>query len=202
MRGVGAAHEARRRELLDAALRAVEQGGVDALTFRGVAAEAGVSLGRVQHYFSSRTDLLRATYAHIQEVTRQRITEEVAAEGDGASGQAVVRAVLQALVPATPSRQAHLRVAQMFDIVAMGDVTMLRELRTGHAELVDFLAVQLDRARRGGEAAQSLDPARAAVALLALAEGLGGLVLIGYLPAPQAQDLLDEQLKRVLGEDR
>ncbi|EIE97790.1 TetR/AcrR family transcriptional regulator [Saccharomonospora glauca] len=201
MRGVGAEHEARRRELVEAALRAVERGGVDALTFRRVAAEAGVSLGRVQHYFSNRTDLLRATYAHVQELTRQRITAELAEIGKNAPGRVVVRAILHSLVPATPSRQAHLRVAHLFDTAAMGDAAMLRQLREGHAELLDFLASQLDRACRDEAVARGFDPARAALALLALAEGLGTLVLIGHTPAPRAQDVLDEELDKVLGSE-
>jgi AcrR family transcriptional regulator len=198
VRGVGVTYEERRGELIEAALRTVEQGGVDALTFRRVATEAGVSLGRVQHYFTNRTDLLRATYAHVQRLTRQRIEADLAKAGVEPSSLLVVRTILRSLVPTTPSRLAHRRVAQMFDTAALEDAAMVKELRTGHTELVDFLALQLGKAREEGDVADGVDPARAATVLLALASGLGDLVLIGHTAAPYAQDLLDEQLDRIV----
>lgn len=194
MRGVGADHEAKRYELVEAALRAVEQFGVDGLTFRRVAAEADVSLGRVQHYFTNRTDLVRATYAYVQELEAERITAELTTT----SGRSVVEAVLQTLIPTSPSALAKLRVTQMFDTAAMNDAPMLRQLRTGHSQLLDFLAAQLDKARQDGEASASLDPSRAALTLLATAEGLSTLALMGHTPAPVALDLLSEQLELTL----
>lgn len=44
--------------LLQAAIRVVSQGGLRAMTYRAVAAEAGVSHGLVRHHFGSRDRLL------------------------------------------------------------------------------------------------------------------------------------------------
>lgn len=199
MRGVGSEHESKRSELVTAALRAVEQSGVDGLTFRRVAAEADVSLGRVQHYFTNRTDLVRAAYARVQELEAERVSAELSTIQEGATARAVVEAVLQTLIPVTPSRLAHLRVTQLFDVAAASDAAMLQQLRTGHANLLDFLAIQLDQARHNGQTNASLDPSRAAMLLLSTAEGLSNLVLMGHTPAPIAQDLLTEQLDLILG---
>lgn len=50
--------EQRRRGILVAVLRIVAAGGVDAVTHRRVAAEAGVPLGSTTYYFRSRDELL------------------------------------------------------------------------------------------------------------------------------------------------
>ncbi|GEK80488.1 TetR/AcrR family transcriptional regulator [Agrococcus baldri] len=198
MRGVGSEHDAKRGAIVDAALRTTERGGVESLTFRAVATEAGVSLGRVQHYFANRTELLQAAYARVQQLAQERVTAELVASGGAGSGRAVVTAVLQALIPVTPTAHAHLRVTQMFDTAAMTDAAMLRQLRDGHAQLLDFLADQLAQAQSAGEVAARVDPARAALALLATAEGLSSIVLIGHTPAPIAKDALHQQLAAAL----
>ena len=60
----GTAAESRRREILVAALRVITAGGPDAITFRRVAAEAGVPLGSLTYYFESREDLVREAFRH------------------------------------------------------------------------------------------------------------------------------------------
>lgn len=54
--------EARRNEILEAALRIVAEGGPDAITFRRVADRAQVPLGSLTYYFDSREDLLREAF--------------------------------------------------------------------------------------------------------------------------------------------
>jgi DNA-binding transcriptional regulator YbjK len=54
--------EARRNEILEAALRIVADGGPDAITFRRVADRAQVPLGSLTYYFDSREDLLREAF--------------------------------------------------------------------------------------------------------------------------------------------
>jgi len=62
--------ERRRRSILDATLRVISSGGVDAVTHRRIAAEAGVALGSTTYYFASREELVRQAFRHyIEEVT-------------------------------------------------------------------------------------------------------------------------------------
>ena len=62
--------ERRRRAILDATLRVISAGGVDAVTHRRVAAEADVALGSTTYYFASREELLREAFRHyLSEVT-------------------------------------------------------------------------------------------------------------------------------------
>ena len=53
-----------RERILDAALRLVDELGVDAVTHRAVAARAGVSPGSTTHHFRSREHLLREAFLH------------------------------------------------------------------------------------------------------------------------------------------
>ena len=56
--GVAPAAENRRRAILAATLRIVAASGIDAVTHRRVAAEAGVPLGSTTYYFRSRDEML------------------------------------------------------------------------------------------------------------------------------------------------
>jgi DNA-binding transcriptional regulator YbjK len=50
--------------ILEATLRVIAQGGVNAVRYREVAAEAGVSLGTVSYQYPSREELIRAAFRH------------------------------------------------------------------------------------------------------------------------------------------
>jgi AcrR family transcriptional regulator len=65
---------ARERPLMEATLRIVGRKGIDGVTHRAVATEAGMSLGAVTHHFGSRGSLVDAAlrYALAREVGRLR----------------------------------------------------------------------------------------------------------------------------------
>ena len=56
--------EERRRDIAAAVLRIVTTRGVEAASLRTVAAEAGVSMGAVQHYFTTKDEMLRFALAY------------------------------------------------------------------------------------------------------------------------------------------
>ncbi|CAN0488082.1 unnamed protein product, partial [Phaeothamnion confervicola] len=56
------APEKRRSDLIAAAVRCLSEGGTAAFKMERVAAEAGVSLGLVSHYFTSKDELLTEMY--------------------------------------------------------------------------------------------------------------------------------------------
>ncbi len=58
---------------MGAALRVIGHGGIDSLTHRAVAAEAGVSLGAVTHHFSKREKLAEAALNHAVERELERL---------------------------------------------------------------------------------------------------------------------------------
>jgi AcrR family transcriptional regulator len=60
--------QARRPQILDAAMRAIIDHGFDAVRYVDVADEAGVAVGTVQHYFASRDALLGAAFLEANRV--------------------------------------------------------------------------------------------------------------------------------------
>ncbi len=60
--------EETRRRIVDTALRLFEEKGYAKTTMRGVAAEAGVSLGNAYYYFASKDHLVQGFYDQIQQL--------------------------------------------------------------------------------------------------------------------------------------
>jgi AcrR family transcriptional regulator len=58
------AHGAGRQALLDATIRVARREGIDAVTFRSVAEEAGVTNGLIVHHFGTRDALMREALRH------------------------------------------------------------------------------------------------------------------------------------------
>ncbi|MDX6376389.1 MAG: hypothetical protein QOE98_692 [Gaiellaceae bacterium] len=60
--------QARRPQILEAAMRAITEHGFDAVRYVDVAEEAGVAVGTVQHYYASRDALLGAAFLEANRV--------------------------------------------------------------------------------------------------------------------------------------
>ncbi|MDJ0786489.1 MAG: TetR family transcriptional regulator [Myxococcota bacterium] len=73
-----AEERSRREVILDATLRVIGAGGIDSVTHRRVAAEAGVPLGSIAYYFDSRDELIPAAFRHHMSGVRRtaRFVEE------------------------------------------------------------------------------------------------------------------------------
>jgi TetR/AcrR family transcriptional regulator, regulator of biofilm formation and stress response len=69
---------ARRRALLDAAVRVIGRGGIAAVDHRAVAAEAGVPLGSTTYYFESKDDMVARALEHVAEREAGRLRAEAA----------------------------------------------------------------------------------------------------------------------------
>ncbi len=86
--------EQRRRSLLEAALRVIAKGGVEALTHRSVAAEAGVSHGATTYHFASRDEIVLEAFRHYIDTvaeTVEAIREELAPENEASIVDFLVR---------------------------------------------------------------------------------------------------------------
>lgn len=58
-------HAQRRREIVWALWSVISERGIDGVTFQAVAGAGGVSVGRIQHYFDSKDQLVRAGAEHM-----------------------------------------------------------------------------------------------------------------------------------------
>lgn len=202
-RGRGRDHDAVRQAIIDAAGTTVEQGGVESLTFRRVAATARVSPGRIQHYFTDRASLVQACFDAVQDRARTRVEAALAAVDP--SPAEVVAAILHTMIPRQPEDIRDLRVVAMFETLALTEPELGHALLEGHAELRRLLVDQVARVLRGSgselEAADATSLETVCDGLLAIAGGLASEVLHGHLKADEAHRTLDAALVCGLGKN-
>lgn len=202
-RGRGRDHDTIRQAIVDAAGTAVEQGGVESLTFRRVAATANVSPGRVQHYFTDRASLVQACFDAAQDRARLRV-EATLAKVEPSPAE-VVAAILRTMVPRSPEDFRDLRVVTMFETLALTEPALGRALLDGHAELrrllIDQVALVLRRPSSELEVTGITSPETLSDGLLATAGGLANDVLHGHLGSDEAHRILDAALAYGLGKN-
>jgi AcrR family transcriptional regulator len=166
-------------DVTDALIRVVVDQGLDAVSIRAVAREAGVSIGAVQHYFATKDDLLLAAYA--------RAIDQVVARAAHFPGEpgAYVRALLRELLPLDAQREAELRVALAFTARSVHSPRLAELYEHGYRALVDAVAGVLGP--------------RAAVEAVAVADGLAwhALCAPSSLSPETAADALDAYLARL-----
>lgn len=197
-RGPGARYDEQIEALADAAVRMVERDGIAGLTFRKVAEEAGVSPGRVQHYFRNRRGLAAATFRHIRARITRVIEEGLGAAVETPTVRDLVVVTLNSLIPQNERQVADLRVAHLVELHAMQDEDLAAELRSGRADLISFLADRLASARNPQPDSEDTSARRIATVLLATAEGLSSMVLSGHLRGDEARRLLEASVAQAL----
>lgn len=171
-------HTQRRRQLADAALAAAGDGGLDAVTIARVARLAGVSVGHVQHYFSTKEELMVQAYT----TTLDRLLDRVASgverrEQAGGSIRDMMIAGLTELLPTDDERRVEAMVRAQFHGRAAADPRLAAVgQRTG-----EEVRAQVSRAVVNGriceETAADADPSMVAWRVWALAEGLATSML-------------------------
>ncbi|MET8799389.1 TetR family transcriptional regulator C-terminal domain-containing protein [Nocardia sp. NPDC004568] len=158
--------EARRRHIVDAALRLIVRGGLAAATFRKVAAEADLNIGSVRHYFTDHESLVVAVATEVGDRMGRRLTRHPApASGDRRAARRHLLAVLAELVPLDEERHRE-------SIVLLEIVTASR-IDPAFEPVVRQMAADLRQVLTDAVAATgTADPARAAAHLAALVSGL------------------------------
>jgi AcrR family transcriptional regulator len=66
-------HESRRQQVAQALLRVIVRGGLAEASLATVAKEAGVSVGLIQRYFTTKAELLDFAFAHLYDRAIERI---------------------------------------------------------------------------------------------------------------------------------
>ncbi|MES2300686.1 MAG: TetR/AcrR family transcriptional regulator [Pseudomonadota bacterium] len=114
--------EERRAEVVALAFELVADRGVEALTFREIAAVAGCSTSIVSHYFGNKNELLFSVY----QVANQRATERLQATRDAG---APLLACFETILPITDEARQNWRVWLAFWARAHLDPVYFEERR-------------------------------------------------------------------------
>src|SRR3712207_6159212 len=109
--------DSRRREIAEATWRLVERDGLDAVSVRAVAREAGLSPGSLRHVFASQAALLTFAMAALGE----RVAERLEALPPAATPLEGTLAVLAQLLPLDPERRREAEVWLPFVVKARVD---------------------------------------------------------------------------------
>lgn len=198
-------HAARRTEIVHALWLVIYTRGIDAVTFRAVADAAGISIGRVQHYFPSREALVLEGCRQL--VAGAEIDDEVEAvdeAGDVAGTDPVdaLRTFVRAFIPAGEAMRVAASVWFTYVAKAVGDpliaeIVVDNDRRTAEAATRRVARV-LARGSRSGQVALGAESAEsaaeAAVRLVALAKGLAQDVMLEVRTPEAAYDILDREI--------
>ncbi|MFI0902621.1 TetR/AcrR family transcriptional regulator [Streptomyces sioyaensis] len=194
-------HEARRQEISEALWRLASTRGLDGANLRDVAAEAGISLGRLQHYFRSKDEMLLFALQHINRLAGERVRARIEALPEEPTPREVLRACLSGLLPLDEKSRVGVLVGAAYFARAVYDEPLRAEAKNGIPQLRALFADQLRRAAERGE----LPPERAtedeAMLLISLVDGLSTYVLLDVHGPRTALRLLDLHLAHLFGTD-
>lgn len=189
-------HGQRRGEIAEALWRIAAREGLEAVSLSRVADEAGVSKGRVQHYFASRDELLAFTATLLQLRVDERIGTHMAG-ADQDSPLSLVRALLVGILPLDDEGRTDALVGSAFLVRAVADPDMREAYRASNRLAVDGLTMKLAVAREKGRLAVDADPEREATVLFLLARGLTESLLLGVHSPESALAVVDRELARL-----
>jgi AcrR family transcriptional regulator len=175
-------------QLTDALMRLVVDGGLEAVSVRTVAKEAGVSVGAVQYHFRTKDDLLYAAYERVIDQVALRARELVPA-----GPLDFVRQLLEELLPLDERRAAELKVAMAFSARSIYSARLADLYTLGYGALTDAIAGALTQAN------PRLDARHEATQAVALADGLAWHLQCApsRLTADQALAALEAHLARL-----
>lgn len=183
-------HHARRLELLDALMRITRSDGWDGVSLRKIAAEAGVSMGMVQHYFATKDEMLRFAIEMMAEDVRTRIRERVAALPQPIAPRVLVETALSEMIPRASRRTAETEGAEVWMRRFLLRPESRAIINNGAGDLRAGLITQILLARPGDQAGAERD----AGALMALIDGLIFNIVMGLLDDDTATEILRGQL--------
>lgn len=192
-------HEERRRHIAEAVFRLVGQRGLDGVGLREVAAEAGVSMGAVQHYFATKQEMLLFALGHMTDRVLARLA--LALGPEPVSRRDRVTAAVKAMLPLTQESREEAAVNIAFFAAALGNRHYQDLLRRGYQRLVAVSIEQAQEAARGGELAPGIDPVLEGSSLFYVVQGLVGPLLIGAITEQEAVDLIGHRLDLMFADE-
>ena len=175
-------HDERRAHLTAALLRIASTRGLQAVSMREVAAEAGVSLRVVQYYFTDKKTLMLSGVTELAARLDRRVREramhvERDAIGTGLPPRTVFDVVLGAILPTDDDARADQLAWTAYYAAGLTDPAEAVDGRYAPDALERWLTGVLARAVEAGEVPGDVDPRIEVVSLLALTNGLVSSVL-------------------------
>ncbi|WP_210495959.1 TetR/AcrR family transcriptional regulator [Patulibacter sp. SYSU D01012] len=189
-------HEERRAGILDAAGRVIVDRGVHAFRIQDVADAAGVSQPLVSAHFSSRDELIAAAFLRADERALADVVDELAALPPGR--ERIVRFVHSSTLEDDQQTPDGRELWHQLWTQARFSPVVQDVVRDRQAAWIALLTDVLAEARQTGDAPAALDPARAAVLLMAVVDGLTAPLRCGIVTDDEAVAVLDDAVGAIL----
>ena len=187
-------HVERRRELAEAVWRVILRDGVEGVSVRNVAAEAGWSTGALRHYFGTKEELLTSATGLLDDRVRRRIESK----HHGDTPREAARSMLCEILPLDEERHADGALWFAFAARSLVDPLIAEEhapVFDGARELCRHVTYRM---AEGGWLSPGLDPEDEAGRLHALVDGLTLHGLMGRLDNEGMLGVLDTHLERII----
>ncbi|MFD1046077.1 TetR/AcrR family transcriptional regulator [Kibdelosporangium lantanae] len=186
-------HQERRRQIAEALFRIAAARGLQAVTLRAVAAEAGISMNLVQYYFPTKEEMERFAWQRIVELTAARAGEGVTSAVKTGDTRAIVRAYLVGVLPTDERGRMLCAVLMAYFAV---DVTRGSQAQDQQA-LTPHLVQALTDLLTSAQPPPPLDPSMEANALVSMAAGLLNGMLVNVYDTTHATAIIDYRLDQL-----
>ena len=174
-------HEQRRTEIIYALWQVIYEQGIHAASYQAVARAAGISVGRIQHYFASKQDLVRAGCQAIVDTAESVHFERTEALEP-------LDALTELLIQPLPRTEAlRLGISVWYAYLARATADpQIREIFTKASRgTLDYAAHLLKQAGA---------PAQEAGRLIALSNGLAQAAMVGAVTVDEAARVLHQEV--------
>lgn len=188
-------HDAQRVKFAEAAMSLIAQHGLEGVTMRAVAAEAGLSYGSLFHYFSSKDELLMHAVRHSTTLQTDRINKFT-------SQYSGLKALEHLLCDDAIINESS-RDDWIVWLTFLYKAAMQTSFAEAYAELIDGWQARIVRlledAQQAGEIRSELDVDFEAVAIWAYSAGISQLSLLHpeMLPVPLQKRLISAYLDKL-----
>lgn len=189
-------HRERRQSIAHALWSIVDQQGWARATMREVAREAGISLGQLQHYFSSRDEMLVFAIEFAADQTSQRVAQGIATLDQPPHPRDALRVVLVELLPLRPDARATSRLHAAYVVEALHDPALHRQVGVGLREGRAMIERLIRQAMDDGQIPPDRDPAIETDLVLALT-GFAPLLELDVIEPHAALAAIDQHLDRL-----
>ena len=191
-------HNLQREKFAKAAMSLIARHGLEGVTMRAVASEAGLSYGSLFHYFGSKDELLMHAVRQLMAQQTSRINEY--------SSQYSGLKALQHLLCDDAIINESSRDSWMVWMTFLYKAALQASFAEMHAELIDGWVARITRlledARQAGEIREDLDVGFEAMAVWVYSAGIGQLGLLhpDSLPAALQKQLICAYLDKLRGD--
>lgn len=191
-------HDERRNEIAAAVWRIASERGLEDVTMRQVAAEAGVSMRLVQYYFGTRHDLLLKALEILNKTADTRAKKRIPATIGEPTPRAILRGVILEVLPLDEERRMTVLVYLAYFVRSLHDEQLAAAFRANNPDpLEQFLASLIKKGQEAGDVPADRDARKEADLLWNSVDGLQTSLLLGHRTEQQVMELIEYQLDRI-----